>query len=189
MAYISKTDYLLWRECPKNAWLRIHQPEIYKSVEITEFEQSIIDAGIEIEEIARKLFPNGTLVSGSREEAQKNTNRLLALKPPALFQAVFEHEQLFARVDILQCSGSNDYSIFETKSSTEVKEEHVYDLTFQALFLQQCGFNIKQNFLIHLNPDYIREDFLDVQQLFITVDMTDRIAQIYTTPSNGLEDS
>jgi hypothetical protein len=23
MKYISKTDYLLWRACPKNAWLRI----------------------------------------------------------------------------------------------------------------------------------------------------------------------
>ena len=49
MAYISKTDYVLWRECPKNAWLKLHKPDVYHATELTEFEQSVIDAGIETE--------------------------------------------------------------------------------------------------------------------------------------------
>jgi hypothetical protein len=28
MASVSKTDYLLWRACQKNAWLRIHKPDV-----------------------------------------------------------------------------------------------------------------------------------------------------------------
>ncbi len=49
MACISKTDYVLWRECARNAWLRLYRPDIYYATELTEFEQSIIDAGIEVE--------------------------------------------------------------------------------------------------------------------------------------------
>src|SRR5208282_3190185 len=33
---ISKTDYILWRACAKNAWLRIHKPDVYYSTELTE---------------------------------------------------------------------------------------------------------------------------------------------------------
>jgi hypothetical protein len=178
MAYISKTDYLLWRECPKNAWLRIHRPDLYNSFELTEFEQSIIDAGIEVEETARKLFPQGTLVTGSIGEVKQTTRRLLASHPPALFQPVFEQEQLLAKLDVLQDNGSGEYSIYEIKSATEVKQEHVYDLAFQALLLRRCGVDIKRTFIILLNPHYVRECDLDIQQLFMTVDMTDRINQM-----------
>jgi YD repeat-containing protein len=51
MTYISKTDYVLWRACPKNAWLRIHKPELYYSTELTEYEQSVIDMGVEVERV------------------------------------------------------------------------------------------------------------------------------------------
>ena len=43
MTFISKTDYVLWRACPKNAWLRIHKPEIYYATKLTEYEQSVIE--------------------------------------------------------------------------------------------------------------------------------------------------
>src|SRR5882724_2762852 len=46
---ISKTDYILWRACAKNAWLRIHRPDVYYSAELTEFEQSVMAMGIEVE--------------------------------------------------------------------------------------------------------------------------------------------
>lgn len=63
MARIAKTDYVLWRECPQNAWLKLHRPDIYYATELTEFEQSLIDAEIEVEVVARRLFPDGTLVT------------------------------------------------------------------------------------------------------------------------------
>ncbi|HLY61037.1 MAG TPA: hypothetical protein VKV95_09830 [Terriglobia bacterium] len=62
MTEISKTDYMLWRECPKNAWLKVHKPEVYYASELTEFEKSLIDTGIEVEEAARALFPDGILI-------------------------------------------------------------------------------------------------------------------------------
>jgi len=70
MAEISKTDYILWRECPKNAWLKVHKPDVYYASEPTEFDQSLIDSGNEVEEVARGLFPNGLLVAGRDDEAR-----------------------------------------------------------------------------------------------------------------------
>jgi len=126
VTFISKTDYVLWRACPKNAWLRIHRPDIYCATEVTEFEQSVIDMGIEVECVARGLFPEGLLVPGSKAEAQENAARYLALNTGTLFQAVFEREQLLAAIDVLERDTSTgEYSIFEIKSSTRAGKEHL----------------------------------------------------------------
>jgi Domain of unknown function DUF83 len=177
---ISKTDYVLWRVCSKNAWLRIHKPELYCSTELTEFEQSVIDMGIEVERVARNLFPQGMLVTGTRIEAQQNTLKWLSSNPAGtLFQAVFQREQLLAAVDVLQCDAETGwYSIQEIKSSTEVKEEHLYDLAFQVVLLRQRGMSIRRASIVHLNPRYVRQGDLDIQQLFTTVDVTARVDQI-----------
>ena len=36
---LSKTDYILFRECPKNVWHKIHQPDIYYKSELSDFEK------------------------------------------------------------------------------------------------------------------------------------------------------
>src|ERR1700693_6351190 len=102
MTSVSKTDYVLWRECAKNAWLKLHKPEVYYAAELTEFEQSVIYAGIEVEGVARKLFTDGVLVTGSRTEAQNKTAELLTANTRTLFQPVFEKDGLFAAIDVLQ---------------------------------------------------------------------------------------
>jgi hypothetical protein len=191
MAPISKTDYLLWRECPKNAWLRIHRPELYHSAEITEFERSIIEAGIEVEKTARGLFPEGLLVTGSVAEAGRTTLELLSSTPRTLFEPAFEREQLIAIVDVLRrdhATGGN--TVFEIKSSTNVKEEHAYDLAFQVVLLQQLGIRVERAFVVHLNSKYIRQsDDLDLQQLFVMVDMTDKIGQISEDVKREMQES
>ena len=180
MTYISKTDYVLWRACPKNAWLRIHKPKLYYCSELTEYEQSILEMGIEVKRTARSLFPEGLLVPGSKTEATQNTPQCLASKPHGtLFQAVFQHEQMLAVVDVLHCdTETGGYSVFEIKSSTEVKEEHVYDLAFQAILLRQQGMQLTQAVIMHLNRNYVRQGDLDIRQLFTTADVTEQIEQL-----------
>jgi hypothetical protein len=114
MSSISKTDYILWRACPKNAWLRIHKPDVYYSTELTEYEQSIMEIGIEVERIARRLFPDGAIVSGSRTDTLPEIRSLIAANTPTLFQPVFQREGCLAVVDVLRCeAGTNDWSIYE----------------------------------------------------------------------------
>ena len=52
---VSKTDYMRWQECPKNAWLAIHKPDFYYSFEPSEFELALRETGEKVEGIARGL--------------------------------------------------------------------------------------------------------------------------------------
>jgi hypothetical protein len=190
MTYISKTDYVLWRACPKNAWLRIHKPDLYYSTELTEYEQSIIDTGIKVELVARKLFPQGVLITGTKTEAQQNTLQCVASNTQTLFQAVFQREQCLAAIDVLQFHpGTGACSILEIKSSTEVKAEHLYDLAFQVVLLRQHGTPVIQASIIHLTSSYMRQGALDIQQLFTVVDVTTKIDQISGDVINEIQEA
>jgi len=187
---ISKTDYILWRDCAKNAWLRIHKPDVYFSTELTEYEQSVMEMGIDVERVARGLFPDGAIVTGSETDALQETRSLIASNTPTLFQPVFEREECLAVVDVLRCEpGTNDWSIYEVKSATKTKEEHVYDLAFQVALLRKHDINVKRAFLIVLNPDYVRQHDLDIQKLFNPVDVTANVDDISETVSREMQEA
>lgn len=190
MSFISKTDYMLWRACPKNAWLRIHKPDVYNSAELTDYEQSVIEMGIEVERVARGLFPDGVLVTGSRYEALQNTLALIASKTQTSFQPVFEQDQFLAVIDVLQCEpGTCGWSIHEIKSATKQKAEHLYDLAFQVVLLRQHGIDIRRAYLVLLNPDYVRQGDLDIRQLFRTVDMAASVDEISDTVMKEMQEA
>lgn len=188
MACISKTDYVLWRECAKNAWLRLHRPGIYYAAELTEFEQSVIDAGIEVEGAARGLFPGGILIVASQNEAQQKSAELLTGHSGTLFQPVFEKDGLLAAIDVLQFDDTTGhYAIHEIKSSTRIEDEHLYDLAFQVVLLRKAGRKTTRACLIHLNPNYTRQGDLDLGRLFVFVDLTSRVNQIADSVAAEME--
>lgn len=174
---ISKTDYIIYRECPKNAWYKIHRPDVYYASELSEFEKTIIETGNEVELVARKLFPGGVLVEGRGEDAQKATQDLIDKKQEVIFQPVFSKDGYLAATDILQYDKATDsYSIYEVKASSEVKADvHPFDLAFQVNLLRSCGLKISKACLIHLNSDYVREGDLDIVRLFNVDDITEDI--------------
>jgi len=115
-----------WRGCAKNAWLSIHKPELFSGIELSEYDRSVMESGTEVEQVARSLFSGGALVTGSPAEAQRSTAGLLARGTTTLFQAQFERDQLLAAIDVLRYDNmSDEVSIYEIKSSTKVKEEHI----------------------------------------------------------------
>jgi len=181
---------MLWRECPKNAWLKVHKPDIYYASEPTEFEKSIIDNGIEVEEVARGRFPAGILITGGSEEIRQATERLLAARTPTLFQPIFERDGFLAVVDVMDLnSGTGGYNICEIKSSTKPKEEHLYDVAFQTSLVRRCGLKIDRVVLFHLNPGYVRSGELDLASLFATTDMTAKVDEIAGTVACEIEEA
>jgi hypothetical protein len=190
MASISKTDYVLWRQCAKNAWLRLHRQDVYYAAELTEFEQAVVDTGIEVEAVARGLFPDGILLMGSGTEAEEKTTELLANNTHTLFQAVFEKEGLRAAMDVLQFdAATGEYTIHEIKSFTEIDEPHLYDLAFQLVLIRKTGRKVSRACLVHLNPNYVRTGDLDLGRLFISVDMTSRVEQVADTVEKELDEA
>ncbi len=176
---LTKTDYILWLECKKNVWYKIHKPEIYKQQELSEFEKAIIETGNEVELVARQLFPIGVLIEGRDEVAQKETQKYLAGKKAFLFQPIFVKDNFLAAVDILELQTDGSYNIYEVKSTTDVDNKtHYHDLAFQVNLLEKFGIKIHRAHIIHLNSEYIRRGELNINQLFKTEDVTEEVENI-----------
>jgi hypothetical protein len=89
MNLLSKTDYIIWRDCPHNAWMKKWKSGIYYALPLSEFDKNLIASGNQVEEKAREFFGEGVLIEGRDEESLKRTKELLQNKTNMLFQACF----------------------------------------------------------------------------------------------------
>ncbi len=120
---ISKTDYLVWRDCPHNAWMKKWKPDIYYALPPSEFDQNLIATGNQVEEKAREFFGDGTLIEGRDEQSLKKTKELLLNKTGMLFQACFSDGTLFSAADILKQGKDGELYIYEVKASSTSKKD------------------------------------------------------------------
>ncbi|MSR87846.1 MAG: DUF2779 domain-containing protein [Candidatus Zambryskibacteria bacterium] len=153
---LSKTNYIIWRDCHKNAWLKIYKPDIYFAHELSEFEKQIIETGNEVDLLARELFPAGE------------------------YQKQFQKDGFLAITDILTHSTiSRQTNLYEVKATNDIdKKTHYHDLAFQYNVLKLSGLDIESANLIHLNHEYIRNGEIDINALFVIEDVTEKIIEM-----------
>ena len=72
---LSKTDFLIYRDCAHNMWVKIHASEIYRAKPLSLFEQGLLETGNEVDRVARELFPHGVLVGRGDAEGQRVSSR------------------------------------------------------------------------------------------------------------------
>lgn len=118
---LSKSDYILYRECPHNAWVKKWKPDIYYASPLSDFEMHLIFAGNMVEEKARERFSGGVLIETRGEESLDKTKELLKNKTEIIYQASFSDETLFAAVDILKQNENGELFIYEVKASSSSK--------------------------------------------------------------------
>ena len=188
---LTKTDYILYRECPKNVWYKIHKPDIYSNSELSEFEKQIIETGNEVELVARKLFPTGVLIEGRDAKAQKDTQDYLTKKQEIIFQPIFVKDGYLAASDILKFEpDTQSHSVYEVKSTNSVDEKaHYHDLSFQINLLRKCGLKISKAYIIHLNPEYVRAGELNLQELFKIVDVSTEVEGLSESVAAEMEEA
>ena len=205
---LTKTDFILYKECPNNVWVKRHKPEEYAKFEVSEFEKSLAVMGNEVEELARGMFPAGYLVERRSEGAQELTQKLIAERKSVIFQAVFATDKYLAATDVLKWNESaQKYDIYEIKmSSTEEDDDddeegkprrvnkkrelqYEYDLAFQVNVVEECGVLLNQKYLVRLNRAYVRNGELDFtpSKLFIVEDKTEAIDRLKPTAVNEME--
>ncbi len=120
--YITKSDYILWRECPHNVWIKKHRPEAYNTSPLSEFEMHLIESGNQVEELARKRFPEGVLIETRGEASLQQTTELINAGTSTIFQASFSDGTLFAAVDILKFNEDQTINLYEVKASNSKKQ-------------------------------------------------------------------
>ncbi|SYZ71923.1 conserved hypothetical protein [Candidatus Zixiibacteriota bacterium] len=179
--YLTKTDFIEYLQCSKCLWLKKKRPDLYIAPVPTDFEESKIEEGQEVELLAHSLFPNGTLVSSELEQSLLETKRLIDSHTSPIFQATtVSNNNCLARIDILRFNADTDkWDIYEVKSSTEVKTDrshnHIKDVTFQKLVLEQSGVSVDRTFIVHLNKEYRRAGKLNVKELLKIHDVSEDV--------------
>ncbi|MBT7189150.1 MAG: DUF2779 domain-containing protein, partial [Anaerolineae bacterium] len=162
---ITKSDYQLFLDAPLHLWA-------YKHGKInstpTKFETHLAEQGYEAEELAEKYLEQYILNTAEAESIE--------------FQRVFTDRQFLARTDALVFKPkSNTYDLYEIKSSTRNKKEFISDAAFQYLIATK-DIKIDCVYILHLNKDYVRHSFLDIENLFavdnISAEVKGNIAEV-----------
>ena len=126
---INKSLYLAGVQCLKRLYLQVHRPEL--AAETDAAAEAIIQQGREVGMLARKLFPGGVEVGfdGGLDQAIRTTRELVANPDiPAIFEGVFEHQNVLVRVDILHRRRDGRWRLIEIKSTSEAKDHHLEDV-------------------------------------------------------------
>ncbi|MCL4789521.1 MAG: DUF2779 domain-containing protein [Verrucomicrobia bacterium] len=186
--YVSKSKFLWGSQCRKLLWVAYNAKDQIPEPDAAQ--QAIFDQGHEVGALAKSFYPGGIEVSaGVIDFAQVLQQSLEAAKQrKPLFEAGFVHNGGFARVDILNPVGRNEWDIIEVKSSTEVKDVNLLDLAFQAFVYTGAGLNIRRCYLMHVDRNYIRRGAVDPKKFFKLVDVTKDVSGLSREIEPQLED-
>ncbi len=107
-------------------------------------------------------------------------------KRKPLFEAAFAFGNAYARADVLNPVGADEWDIIEVKSSTEVKDVNIRDLALQWYAYEGAGLKIRNCFLLHINNKYVRNGEVDPKKLFVQEDVTDQVNEVISSVPDDL---
>ena len=168
--YLSKSRYGKARQCKKIIWLKKYKPEyaIQKARDI------VLENGTKVGQLAKGLF-------GKYENIDFNENlnimidqtkKLLKNKPNIITEASFNYNNNFCSVDILK-NDIDGVEIYEVKSSTEISDIYLDDVSYQYYILNNLEFNIKKACIVYINNKYVKQGNLELNKLFNIEDVTE----------------
>ena len=190
MKRLSKSRYTLFSQCPKALWLRVYKPE---EAEVDEALQARFEKGNEVGDLAMGLFGDFKEVTVKNEDGSLDLNKMIALTQQYMAEGVeniceasFDYEGNYCAVDILRKTAGG-WAIYEVKSTSfpmfnekrTKLEKYAPDIAYQKWVLEQCGINVTGTYLVCLNSDYVLEGDLDIEQLFVTKDMSELVENEY----------
>lgn len=170
---LSKGLYVRGLQCQKSLWLHKHNPELKD--ETTPGQQALFQGGSDVGDLACALFPGGLMVPFeglSIPDQVAMTAQAIADGKEIIYEAAFDHDGIFIKVDILR-KGKTGWEVYEVKASTGVKEVHKNDVALQLYVLNGAGLNVSKVSLVHINNSYVRQGAIEVEKLFSIADLTD----------------
>ena len=164
MPGLSKSTFLMGRQCSKLLWFRYNAKDQIPAPD--EAKQAVFDQGTEVGELAQQLFPGGMVVALgiiNPQEVIAQTQAAISKRVP-LYEAAFSHHGGYARADILVPVAGDAWDLVEVKSTTSLKEDvHLPDIAFQTFVLTGAGIKLRKCFLAHINNEFVRQGPVDPQ--------------------------
>ncbi len=174
--YISKSKFLQGLQCPKLIWSAYNAKHLFPAVD--DALQAVFDQGHDVGAFAKKMFPNGVEIDTDPtdfEGAIQLTQKLLSSRRP-IFEATLSANGGYARADILNPVGKNEWDLIEVKSTTGLKDVHIPDLAFQTWVFTEAGIKIRRCFLCHINNQFVRHGEIDPKEFFTLRDVTAEVS-------------
>ena len=175
---ISKTRFLQGLQCPKLLWSAYNAKHLFPPVDAAT--QAVFDQANEVGGLAKRMFPSGIEIDTQPSDFQgaiQMTHNALPLRLP-VFEAAFSANGGYARADILNPVGQDEWDLIEVKSTTRTKDVHVPDIAFQHWVLTAAGIKIRRCVLCHINNGFIRSSEVNPQKFFTRHDITSEVSAI-----------
>lgn len=188
---LSKSRYTQFRTCSKALWLNLFKPQ--EGI-INEDTLERFAFGVEVGNLAKGLLGAYEDMTVHREDGHLDYAAMVAKTKEALTrgvenicEAAFSHDGNYCAVDILHKT-EGDYAIYEVKSSThDDKNIYIWDIAYQKYILTQCGITVIGTYLVSINNEYVRQEELDIQQLFNITDLADAVEKEYNRVEADIE--
>ena len=167
---LSKSKYVSGTRCQNKLWWEVHEPEA-EELKFSKGTMSILRQGGQVGELAREQFPGGVLIDlpyNAVKERVAATQAAIANGVPAIYEASFTLDGVYAAVDVLERDGDG-FNLIEVKASTKVKDEHIPDAAVQTHLVTGCGLKVKRSAIMHLNREYRHPG---QGELFVQTDVT-----------------
>ena len=181
MKKVSKSDYVQSLKCLNYVWYKFNDKSKIPAIENKFF----MERGIEFGELAQDLYPDGILIKFNYKQASTDTSEALDLGKP-IFEATFETDKLYCMVDVL-VPADDGWDIVEVKSGNAVKKEHYDDVSFQKYVLEKVGIKVNKCYLMHANKKYVRDGDIDINELFMKTDITEKVEELINTVPGNIE--
>lgn len=184
---LTKSEYMLYLRHP--AWLWIKKFDKNKLPPISAELQAMFDTGHDFEQYAEAHFPDGVNLGFDDYNGYLNlparTKQALDDGAKTIFQGRFESGQLTFICDVIRVVGERQLDLYEIKSSTSVKDDHILDLAFQATVLEGCNYSVRNIYVMYVNNSYIKQGKIDYRQLVTNEDVTEAVkAELGDTQRN-----
>ena len=186
MVLLTKSNYLLGMQCSKLLWVTKNQKE--RIPEPDQQTLAIFNTGDIVGVLATKVFEEGIDLSELTFKVNiDKTKESLELRKP-IFEAGFMVDNLFSRGDILLPVGKDEWDIIEVKSSTEVKDINIHDVSFQKYVYEKAGIKIRNCILMHINNQYVKSGNIEPSEFFVQTDITEQVEEFSEGIENRIKD-
>lgn len=185
---LSKSSYIKGLQCEKHLYLyKYHYDEMD---ELSEMQKAIFKRGIDVGELAQKLFPGGIVAAKGDppdyEKALKKTEELINDGSSIIYEAAFMFNEVLSIADIFLVE-DDGVRVYEVKSSTSISETYLNDAALQYYVISNLGMKVKDFSIIYINNQYVRNGSLNLEELFISESVLELILPLQKTVRQNVE--
>lgn len=175
---LTKTKFVEFMKCNNISWLE----ENYKAI-LNDDNKNTSD-GILVGNLARNIFGDYVLIDSSKydqNELVRETKKHIEDLTNVICEATFKYKDLLCKVDILKRNEDNTYNIYEVKASTytgKLDKNYLLDIAYQKYVVTNSLVDVKDTYLVLLNPKYIKKGELELNKLFKIINVNEYLTSI-----------